>query len=355
MFKTKTFLTMKIKTMKMKSIIIFSLSLLVSVAVTSCKKKKEEEPTPTVQSYTKADDASARNELDRAQDDIESVYNSQDYANARASAVVLPCGNVSLSGKNFTIKYNGVNCGTRVLSGSISVTLVADAGITKFSDVNARLKVDFLNYVVYYNASKEKLTYNGTTYITNLTGGTLSSLFTNTQGIVSHKVRGALSITFDTLGTSTVNRTWNIFRKKTFTSNGTQTGISLKLEGDTTVAADTYMPGAYSNVSAYGIDVKGLKFVQEIPTPFNWENCGTTYSGPYVLKQGKVVHTSDASTTSLGANWIYQFSATAGYKLGTSGYVPDGTCTSNGYFIEWQAKNTATSAVLVNYSTYQLY
>lgn len=340
----------------MKRAIIFSLAFVLFVTFTACKKKKEEEATPKPEFSTKADDASARNELDRVQEDIESVYNSQDYDNARASAVVLPCGNVSLNGQNFSIQYNGVNCGTRVLSGSISVTLMPDAGITKFSDEGARLQVVFNNYTVFYYASREALVYNGTTYITNFSGGTLSSLFTTTPGTVIHTVRGALSVSYDTTGTQNfVDRTWHLFRKKTFTSNGTPTGITFTFEGDTTIAQDTYIPGTYANACAYGYDVNNLKFVHDIPTPFRWENCGSGYAGPYVLKQGKVVYTADASTTPLGANWLYQFSATAGYGLSGANFVPDGTCSSNAYFIEGKAKNTATSATLGNYSTYQLY
>jgi len=339
----------------MKKAIIFSLSLATFVAFTACKKKKEDDPTPTtptVQSYTKADDASARNELDRAQDDIESVYNSQDYAAARTSAINLPCGNVTLNSKNFTIQYNGVNCGTRVLSGSINVTLVSG---TKFSDMDAKLKVEFVNYKVYYNASKESIIYNGITYITNSSGGTLASLFTTTPGTVIHKVRGTLTLSYDTLGTTAVDLTWNLFRKKTYTSDGTQKGITFKFEGDTIIDADTYIPGTYTAASCYGLDVNGLKFVHDIPTPFIWSNCGTTYDGPYVLKQGKVVYTADASTTALGANWIYQFSATAGYAVSGGNYVLDGTCSSSGYLIAGSVKNTSTQATFGKYSAYQQY
>jgi hypothetical protein len=140
-----------------------------------------------------------------------------------------------------------------------------------------------------------------------------------------------------------------------YTSDGTQTGITLKFEGDTLIDADTYIPGTYANASVYGFDVDGLKFVHDIPTPFIWSNCGTTYDGPYVLKQGKVVYTADASTTALGANWIYQFSATAGYATSGANYVLDGSCNSSGYLIEGMAKNTSTLATFGNYSSYQQY
>ena len=47
----------------------------------SCKKKEEEvQPAPVRVQTTKADDAAARNELDKVYRDIEDVYNSQEYA-----------------------------------------------------------------------------------------------------------------------------------------------------------------------------------------------------------------------------------------------------------------------------------
>ena len=332
----------------MKKALSIIVIVFIAATVFGCKKKKEDEPQATYESYSKADDASARNELDRVQDDIEKVYNSQDYANARTSGVVLPCGNVTINtSKGFTISYNGVNCGTRVLSGSVTATLVTG---TKFSDVGAKLKVVFADYKVYYNSSKQYIIYNGTKYITNETGGTLVSLFTTTPNTVIHHVRGALQLQFDTTGTSTVavTRDWNLFRKKTYTSNGTATGITFQFEGDTTIA------GYSSPVSAKGTNREGLPFVEMCSTPFKWSNCGTTYDGPYVLKQGKIEHFADASSK-LGANWIYYFAGTAGYTLNGATPVFDGSCSSSGYLMEWSAKNKVTNQSLVNLSAYQAY
>jgi hypothetical protein len=164
-----------------------------------------------------------------------------------------------------------------------------------------------------------------------------------------------LTLSFDTLGTTAVDRTWNLFRKKTFASDGTPTGITGTFEGDTIIDLDSYIPGTYSAASCYGYDVDGLKFVHDIPTPFIWSNCGTTSNGPYVLKQGKVVYTADASTTALGANWIYQFSATAGYVASGTTYVYNGSCLSDGYLIESFAENKVTLQKIGEYTIYQRY
>lgn len=334
--------------MKKKWMSVLTVLVMGTLLFTACKKQEEVAPTSKGE---QADDASARNELDRAQDDIESVYNSEQYAgNQRGSAVVLPCGSVTLNTNNYTISYNGVNCGSRVLSGSIAVTLISG---TKFSDPNAKLQIVFNDYKVHYNASGEEIIYNGTTYTTNATGGTLASLFTSTPGTVIHKTRGALTLTYDTTGTggSTFSRTWNLFRKKTFTSNGTATGISLKFEGDTTIAADTYLPGTYAAVSEYGTDVNNRKFIHTIPTPFVWSNCGTTYSGPYILKTGRVEHTAFSD---LG-DYKYQFTATAGYRTDGTNNILDQSCASNGYLLNISATVVATNTKFIDYSSFQQY
>ena len=334
--------------MKKKWMFVLSTLVMGTLFFTSCKKQEEVAPKKSGQ---KADDASARNELDRAQDDIETVYNSDQYAgNQRGTAVNLPCGSVTLNTNNFTITYNGVNCGSRLLGGSISVTLVSGL---KFSDANAKLKIVFNNYKVHYNASGEEIVYNGTTYTTNSTGGTLASLFTTTPGTVIHKTRGVLTLTYDTTGTggSTFSRTWNLFRKKTFSSDGTPTGISLKFEGDTTVAADTYLPGTYTAVSEYGLDVDNRKFIHTIPTPFLWSNCGTTYSGPYILKEGRVEHTAFSDDQSVK----YQFTATAGYRTDGTNNILDQSCSSSGYLIDWAAYVVPSTTPFVKYAVFQAY
>lgn len=332
--------------MKKKWMFVLTALVMGTLFFTACKKQEEVAPSKGEQ----ADDASARNELDRAQDDIESVYNSDQYAgNQRGSAVNLPCGSVTLNTNNYTINYNGVNCRSRVLSGTIDVELVSG---TKFSDVNARLKITFNNYKVHYNSSGEEIVYNGVTYTTNSTGGKLISLFQGSTTSIVHKTRGVLTLTYDTTGKggSTFSRTWNLFRKKTFSnSTGTATGVSLKFEGDTTVTG--YLPGTYDVVSEYGTDVDNRKFIHTIPTAFLWSNCGTTYSGPYTLKQGRVEHTAFSDD----AKYKFQFIATAGYRNEGSNNILDQTCASSGYLIDWSATVVATGKKFVEYSAFQQY
>lgn len=321
---------------------------LVTQFFTACKEKTDPAPKKDVQQ--RATDVAARTELDRVQNDIETVYNSNQYAgNAKVEAVVLPCGNVTLNTNNFTITYNGVNCGSRILGGSIDVELING---TKFSDVNAKLKITFNNYKVHYNASGEEIVYNGTMYTTNATGGKLVNLFTNAGNIV-HRTRGTLTLTYDTtgLGGSTFSRTWNLFRKKTFSSNGSSTGVSLKFEGDTIIAEDTYLPGTYNAVCEYGTDVNDRKFIHTIPTPFVWNNCGADHSGPYILKTGRVEHTAYSDNL----DYKFLFTATAGYREDGVNHVLDQTCASNGYLINWQASEVSSGNTFINYSVYQQY
>jgi len=347
---------------------IYCFFLVAVIVFASCRKKADVED-PIITPTAKADDAAARTELNNAYDDIETVYNSDDYSdasgalrtsssNARISGAILPCGTVTIDTKNFKIDYgqSGVNCGAKVLSGSIDVTLVEG---TKFSDQDAKLKIVFTNYEVQYALSKQSVTYNGIAYVTNQSGGTLLSLFTNTANAkVVHTIRGDLSITYDTLGTPAI-RSWKSFRKKTFENKpGTETGITLTLEGDTTVGADTYIAGAYGNVTEIGYNVNNEKFVCNVTTPFFWQNCGTTYSGPYKLKQGLVEYTAFSSNPYLIASGYtkLKWSATAGYRFdGKASLVLDQSCGSNAYKIDAALTNPNTGKALYSSSSFILY
>jgi hypothetical protein len=342
--------------------IVYCVLLGLAIASASCTKKTPE-TTPVYPDGSKADDANARNEMDKVYSDIETVFNSQDYKDAsaqRTSGAILPCGKVTFNTKNFTIDYSqtGVNCGSRVLSGSIDVTLVSG---TTFADAGAKLKIVYNDYKVLYNVNKQSITYNGTAYVTNVDGGTFVDLFTATSTVtVTHKVRGQLELTFDSTGTGSANviREWNVFRKKTYTGNGTATGISLKVEGDTTIDTETYLtiPGAFTEVSEYGISRDGDRFVCDLSTPFVWSNCGASYGGPYVLKQGKVEYTVDLTTNPIHLLGVVKgtWSATAGYRLDGANFVFDGTCDSGGYRLDLAFKNSGGTS-LYSTASYQAY
>lgn len=340
----------------MKKIIYTFLIATSMYSLVGCKKA--DEVSSTVQGRSKADDASARSEMQRAYDDVETVFNSQDYKDASGmrttSTSLLPCGRVTFSSKNFSIDYSqsGSNCTPyRVLSGSIDVTLVSG---TTFADVDAKLKVVFTNYKVLYSNSNQSVIYNGTAYITNTSGGSLIGLFTSTPNAkIIHSVRGDLTLTFDTLGSNTLVRSWKIFRKRTFENTpGTPTGITFKLEGDTSFASSTYFSstttGIFNYVGEIGLNVNNEKFVCDISTPFVWSNCGSSYVGPYVLKQGKVEYisyTSNPSLVLLGYTKYY-WSAGAGYRLDKSGAtIYDGSCNSDGYKLDFSLQNNSGTSI----------
>lgn len=347
--------------------IIYTILIGTSVLLVGCKKA--DEVPQTYEGRTKADDASARSEMQRAYDDVETVFNSQEYKDAsgmRTSGAILPCGRVTFNTKNFTIDYSqsGSNCTPyRTISGSIDVTLVSG---TYFSDQNAKLRVVFNNYKVLYTNSNQSVTYNGTAYITNTSGGSMIGLFTSTPNAeIIHSVRGDLSLTFDTLGASTFVRSWKIFRKRTFQNTpGTSTGITLKLEGDTSFAASTYftnvsgVSGTFSYVGEIGLNVNNEKFVCDISTPFLWANCGSNYGGPYVLKQGKVEYTSYTSNAALNLLGYprYYWSAEAGYVINSAGVTTyDGSCDSGGYKLDFALKNIDGTSSIYSTTAFQPY
>src|SRR6478735_1274881 len=103
--------------------VIYTILIGAAITLVGCKKPVDEVPQ-TVEGRSKADDASGRSEMQRAYDDVETVFNSQEYKDASGmrttTASLLPCGIVTFSAKNFTIDYNqsGSNCTRyRVLSG----------------------------------------------------------------------------------------------------------------------------------------------------------------------------------------------------------------------------------------------
>lgn len=345
-------LTLTIKINPMRKI-VFALTGVTLLFFSSCKKDNKED-TPTASDRSKADDAAARNEFNRIYDIAEEVFNSSEYDNSTGSRVAytLPCGNVTLNAQNFTIDYsNSTTCGSRVLSGTVAVEL--QNGHTKFSEQGAVLKFTFTNYKVLYTSSNQTLTYNGTAYVTNTSGGKLLDLFTG-AATIEHKVRADLDVTFDSTGTGSANvtRTWNVFRNKVFESTGAGTGISLTLNGDTSSTDDSYINGTYNNISEYGLNREGKKFINNVTQAFVWENCGTTVEGPYKLKTGEVTHTAYLGNLIpiLYPDAYATFTAKAGV-LGTAG-TPVGAvvnnCTSNGYNVSWTIRNgVAGSATTV--------
>lgn len=344
----------------------FIYTLLIGASVYSivgCKDPAEVTPTPVYSDRSKADDASARNELDKVYSDIEKVFNSEQYSdksnNMRTTGAILPCGKVTFNTTNFKIDYSksGVNCGSRVISGNIDVTLLTEG---TFADQDAKLKIVYNDYKVLYYTNNQSITYNGTTYVTNTTGGTFIGLFTTTASTVEHKVRGQLELTFDStgLGNKNVDRVWNIFRKTTYSSDGTQTGITVKVEGDTNIAMDSYIPGEYTMASEYGMSRDNDRFVCNLSTPFMWSNCGDSYAGPYILKQGAVVYTVDLRDNPISVAGITTgtWSATAGYRYNASNnkYDLDGSCDSDGYKLEFALKNSTGDNVYTS-SSFQAY
>jgi len=322
-----------------------------TIMLASCEPKKEEVKVETP-SYQKADESAARAELDKALDDVDKVVNdNSELSGARTSAADLPCGVVEAKKQqdgSYKINY-GVKtpCGVKKISGYIKIELIK--GKT-FAEAGAILKATFVDYLVEYQASKATIKFNGVKYITNLTGSSLKDILTKDS--IVHKVRAYnLQLTFNNGTGSDTTKTWTVARKQTWDFDGAVDFKNLygKVEGDTSF---TINGKSYSNVTEFGDNKEGQLFVNEVSTPFKWSNCGTDWTGPYVLKTGVATHSSSKAAMINGykINIDYTFTVKAGYKLNGITPVFDGSCSSAGYLL--QANVPALNYNVENYQPY---
>ncbi|MEY5048388.1 MAG: hypothetical protein RLZZ175_1747 [Bacteroidota bacterium] len=326
-----------------KSILL--LASIVALAFASCRNANTDEILASTPSYQKADETSARAELDKSLDDVDDLLNQTSIGNARTTGVNLPCGVVKFEQDTVTKSYKivyGKNCGVKIISGDITYKLLKG---NKFSDKDAVLEVTYTNYKVEYQSSGETIIFNGTHTITNLTGGGVNNL--KTVGTISHKIRGKVDLSFNKTATKDTTRTWEVFRKRTLTcQNGMESTISFKIEGDTSFTKGSK---TYNNVAEFGLNKENRDFVNELDTAFVWKNAGNTWTGPYILSEGVVTHTTSRPVNSTNVDII--FKAKAGYKL--NGINPEyvGNTTAEGYSLQW----TIGAPINITKSSYQPY
>ena len=314
---------------------IFKVAIALCMVVFSINSCNPVKKVVSVSPVQKADDFTAKSEYERVNEDIETVLRSNYYENnARTEvqeSVILPCGKVTLNNSNFTIQYEGKNCYRKVLSGTIDVKLIKGSN---FAEKDAKLEITFKDYRVYYSVSNSSITYNGKQYLTNITGGRLADLFTNKADTISFKCRTTgFTLMFDSASIKTATRNWNIARIKTFTSNGTPTGITFTAVGDTTFMFDSI---SEVKISEWGKNKDNRDFINITEVPFRWENCGIGYQGPYILKQGKIIHKSYAITPY--GYFRGTFIAEAGYRFVTNAPIKVNNCDSEGYLLNWILK-----------------
>lgn len=296
----------------MKKILHFA--LIIGIIATSCKKEEDEPTVPAVTTPSEkgSNDETARDEYDAAVDDVFKALENTGISTGRTSSngVILPCGVVKIdsTGGVYRFVYDSTtNCNTRVLSGSITASLISG---TKWEDAGAKMELTFTNYMIHFSANNQTLTFNGSLIVTNKNGGKLWHVLS--QGgnkTITHTIAGVIQITFDKNDT----RSWTISKKRTYEStDGQFSGLTWTLEAD-------------GSVAEVGTDKNGVPFTTTIPLPILWVNCSATGSieGPFKAVSGQLVYTA-------GPN---QMTADAGFRYDQASKkaVKSNDCNSEGY------------------------
>ena len=161
------------------------------------------------------------------------------------------------------INYDGTVCGNRKREGSIRLTIQNYVSGKRWKDAGCVLKVDYLAYKVTRASDNKSLKFDGTHYVTNISGGTWWDLFIATQPNLSHSVTGTdLLVTFEDGATATCNinrRITYVWANLILTCTGEGIGSSNGL----------------NNLENYGTTRDGDQFTSQVTTPVVWNTtCG---------------------------------------------------------------------------------
>jgi hypothetical protein len=282
------------KAMKNLQRILFATTI-TGLLFTACKKSSNDTSSnPTnAQLQTQADDqARVSTETDASFDDVNAAMageasitgssanrqlrsgvttdgGNQDTVSSEVCNAVVTIDTVD-NPHTLTITYNGkTRDSLRTRSGSIVISWVPGTHWTTAGDV---VTVQFNNLKITRLLDNKSITFNGTHTYTNVTGGSLLSLNSNSTNSITHTITSTnMSITFDD-GTQ---RTWSFARQRTFSYNS---GIVVTESG-------FHSDGTHSDISEWGTNRLGNSFKARIPTPLvvaqscSWQ----VTSGVYML------------------------------------------------------------------------
>lgn len=216
-----------------------------------------------------------------------------------------------------TLNFDGTtNCNGRIRAGKIRLTLVDYTAGKRWKDVGAVLKFDFIDYKVTRSSDSKSLTFNGTSNLTNTSGGNVVLMVLGFQPNVIHRVDGTgINVKFDDGKTST----FNVSRQYTHTYSNSV--YQVKGEG-------TGNRNSLPNIENWGTTRDGDEFTSQVTEPVIWNStCGA--GKPVAGKLDIKVASKDFGLiTTLGTD--------------NSGNVVSGGCPW-GLKVEWTYKNKTGS------------
>jgi hypothetical protein len=215
---------------------------------------------------------------------------------------------ITASLKKIKIVYTGTSVFGTIHTGTIIIELVkGDSWI----EAGAVLKIDFEDVKITY--MERSVTYNGTSYITNVSGGLPYWLGDS----VIHRVRVNASVTFD----DNSKITWWAARKNLYV----KTNASFASYGDTLINGETYAMGGVNRYNTY--------FLIKAPQPVVANlTCG--FNKPV---SGLRIFTGD------NRNVTITFGVSENGSL-----VGEGNC-AYGYKVEWPKWNGEIGTAIISY------
>lgn len=228
--------------------------------------------------------------------------------NSIIAGAIVDRSSVTASIKKIKIVYNGVAVSGIIRTGEIIIELVSGSN---WINAGAVLKITLNNVKVTYLG--KSFTYNGTGYITNVSGG-LAYIAPET---VVHTLRVNATVTFN----DNSILSWWAARKNTYYQND----LSFSSAGDTLVNGETCTMGG---VSRYNKD-----FIVKAPQAI----ASNAACGFYKPVSGTRIFTSDHrnTTVTFGVN-----------ENGAS--VNSGDC-AYGYKVEWTTWNGGNATLIASY------
>ncbi|MFL5728961.1 MAG: hypothetical protein ACJ75J_05675 [Cytophagaceae bacterium] len=326
----------------------FLITLLSAVVIfSSCKKDPDPKPKTT---KTNDNDQAGSAEMDEALGQVNDMINNKigGGSNYRMAAYNLPCGVISVDStttntgghKIYKVNYGGSTpCGYKYKSGQVSFEL---QNATTFDQAGAKFLITFTDYKVEVQATGSTITLNGTISVTNQSGGWIWQTVTASATII-HKIRGSLNVTFS----DGVIRPRSYYQLRTWTSSSGWAGLTLTIAGDTTISATNVLEIGKTKEAGTGAYANGYDYNTSTTNNFVWQNCGTTWAGPYKLTSGLArmnVTIPLISPTYIDVQAGYYWNYTVAVSSPTLG----NDCTSNAYKIT-TVIGASTS------SSYQLY
>ena len=295
--------------MNWKAISYLTLIAVVSGVFFSCYKTKNFSTNLTaqidsaiiVQSY---DQARVTAILDEIFNDVDSAMSNQTTSGSITPITL--CGTqiaVDTVGSvhAISITYNGYTCDNLRNRGG-NVTIYFDSA-TSWQNANDTIGVNINNFIVAgTEGDTNRVRLNGTFYIINKTGSSLSTLTAGSSPIVHWLFSPYLGVVFNSADTAT----WQVARQRSYTNSGG--GFVI-----TTTGVDTV--GGVANVSEWGGNRYGNSFIAAIDTPLV-----ITSACDYQVTRGQVQLTNPTGATTLN------------FGLNASGSAATGCPAAGGYF-----------------------